>query len=620
MFYCIFLNILVNIMYINAGFTGNLDDILPPYIVSANNMIYKAIEYTPLGFQKGSVVASPNWDAYSNTEWIRDASTVMNIINGYYVEKGSIHENLLKDYALHTNILQQNTVTHSTCNNPNTDCALGEPKYYANTNVFTGPWGRPQNDGPALQAIQLIIFANKYMLLNDEKCSQGSIFKSSTGYVNTNLYQSTTPVPNIAINPIKRALEYVATYWQNYCFDPWEEVSGNNFYDLVVMRRAMVLGASFASNCGDSVGNKKYLVVAKTITDYISNNMWNSESKLIYPTINKQNGVYKPSNLDTQVILGSFHSLADESDDHYMGVFWDEMMSTIVQLEIAMNTAILYPINGINWNGVYLGTVIGRYPEDTYDGIESGSIGNPWFLTTNAVGEYYYRLYIQISKQGSFKVTNTNHAFYVYLTGDQDSLAVGNTYSTGLKAYDHTLMYILQKADAQLLRTMYQISNTYNTVEEFSFKTGISQGATDLTWSYASIITANNARSTIGVTKVLTNTLPPLGIYQTVIVNNVPTASNNSVFLCGDTINNWCTIPSLAVPLYWLRNNPAIPRYGLWRTIVTFPASTTNNYKVVICTTDKLGICINIHTSICSNQILYTNTLSGVVPVSITWC
>lgn len=331
-----------------AGFTGNLDDILPPYIVAANSMIYKAIHYTPLGFQSGSVVASPNWAAYYTTEWIRDASTVMNIINGYYIAAGSVHENLLKDYASHTNILQQNAIAQSTCDNPNTACALGEPKYYANSSVFTEPWGRPQNDGPALQAIQLIIFANKYMLLNNETCSSDFQFyrhnlNLQLGYINTNIYQATTPVSNTAINPIKRALEYVATYWQNYCFDPWEEVSGNNFFDLVVMRRAMVLGASFALTCGDYAGNKKYLDVGTEITNYISNNMWNNEFNYIYTTINKQRGVDKPSHLDTQIILGSLFSLADVSTDHYMGVFWDEMLSTVVKFESPK-----YSINDIN--------------------------------------------------------------------------------------------------------------------------------------------------------------------------------------------------------------------------------------------------------------------------------
>lgn len=33
---------------------------------------------------------------------------------------------------------------------------LGEPKFMIDGSAFTGPWGRPQRDGPALRAIALM--------------------------------------------------------------------------------------------------------------------------------------------------------------------------------------------------------------------------------------------------------------------------------------------------------------------------------------------------------------------------------------------------------------------------------------------------------------------------------
>lgn len=41
---------------------------------------------------------------------------------------------------------------------------LGEPKYYVNGQVYTGPWGRPQRDGPALRATTLMKFARIYSI------------------------------------------------------------------------------------------------------------------------------------------------------------------------------------------------------------------------------------------------------------------------------------------------------------------------------------------------------------------------------------------------------------------------------------------------------------------------
>lgn len=37
---------------------------------------------------------------------------------------------------------------------------LGEPKFNVDLSAFTGAWGRPQRDGPALRAIALIDFGN----------------------------------------------------------------------------------------------------------------------------------------------------------------------------------------------------------------------------------------------------------------------------------------------------------------------------------------------------------------------------------------------------------------------------------------------------------------------------
>lgn len=37
---------------------------------------------------------------------------------------------------------------------------LGEPKFYVNETAFTGSWGRPQRDGPALRATAMITYAN----------------------------------------------------------------------------------------------------------------------------------------------------------------------------------------------------------------------------------------------------------------------------------------------------------------------------------------------------------------------------------------------------------------------------------------------------------------------------
>lgn len=51
-----------------------------------------------------------------------------------------------------------------TVSNPSGDLSsgagLGEPKFNVDLTEFTGAWGRPQRDGPALRSIALIDFGN----------------------------------------------------------------------------------------------------------------------------------------------------------------------------------------------------------------------------------------------------------------------------------------------------------------------------------------------------------------------------------------------------------------------------------------------------------------------------
>lgn len=71
-----------------------------------------------------------------------------------------------------------------------TGAGLGEPKFNADGTEFTGSWGRPQRDGPALRATALIAYSN-WLVAN--------------GYTST---ASTVVWP-----VIQNDLNYVAQYW-----------------------------------------------------------------------------------------------------------------------------------------------------------------------------------------------------------------------------------------------------------------------------------------------------------------------------------------------------------------------------------------------------------------------
>lgn len=75
---------------------------------------------------------------------------------------------------------------------------LGEPKFNADETAFTGSWGRPQRDGPALRATAMIAFG-RWLIDN--------------GYTNT--------ATSIVWPIVRNDLYYVAQYWNQTGYDLW---------------------------------------------------------------------------------------------------------------------------------------------------------------------------------------------------------------------------------------------------------------------------------------------------------------------------------------------------------------------------------------------------------------
>ena len=150
----------------------------------------------------------------------------------------------------------------------------GEPKFNVDGSAFNGPWGRPQNDGPALRAIALIHLATILI-------QEGEI-----PYVRSVLYDSALPTSSV----IKTDLEYVASQWNQPSFDPWEEVEGDHFFTRMVQRRALIEGAGLASILGDSRAAQLYTAQAQAIGQAMGGFLDSSHS-LILETINRVAGL-----------------------------------------------------------------------------------------------------------------------------------------------------------------------------------------------------------------------------------------------------------------------------------------------------------------------------------------
>lgn len=161
------------------------------------------INYAP---KKGMIVASPsNFPPYK-FHWVRDASLVMRVpIDLYRKTRDNTYLLMLFNYV--------ENVVH--IQNLETMTGIGEPKINIDGTPFNGNWGRPQNDGPALRAIN---FINLYEL-----------FKDSYPYF----------CQNMIIPCLVKDIQYVIDNLYSVCFDLWEEIQGWHFYTRIVQYKLL---------------------------------------------------------------------------------------------------------------------------------------------------------------------------------------------------------------------------------------------------------------------------------------------------------------------------------------------------------------------------------------------
>ncbi|MHC4774400.1 MAG: glycoside hydrolase family 15 protein [Planctomycetota bacterium] len=420
---------------------------------------------SPPGTRRGAVIASPSRDKPPYYYcWVRDGALVMDAVLSLYAratdpQEKSLYRTKLEEYV------EFSRFTQTTPGKP-TD--LGEPKFHVDGTAFTAPWGRPQNDGPALRAITLIRFAHHLLDAGDE------------AYVLENLYSAVLPPQSV----IKADLEYVSHHWRDPCFDYWEEERATHFATRMAQRRALLDGAELAQRLNDPKAAPWYRQQAAFIGAELELH-WDVDARYLRQSIIHVGGYdYKTSGLDVAVILGALHA---NVPGRSFSVSDDFMLATAVRLKQAF--AGLYPINDPRRGTP--GLAIGRYPEDCYNGYTTTAQGNPWFLATNAFAEYCYRVAKALEARGEIRLTEPNLPFFEALLPDLDAagLSVGARLRQGDAVFGAVLTKLSHEGDDFIRRTLTHAGDD-SLSEQFDRNDGLMTAAPDLTWSYASLISA----------------------------------------------------------------------------------------------------------------------------------
>jgi len=372
----------------------------------------------------GAVVASPSQtDPDYYYDWVRDTSLTMKAVVQLAYDSStpaSTRSDLLAridrwiNWELNLQVVPKLT-------------DLGEPKFYVTGSADNEPWGRPQNDGPALRALTAMLVANQWI-------NQGRLAD-----VQARLYKNELPATTL----IKRDLEYVAHHWGDLSFDLWEEEKAMHFYTLTVQKVALAKGAALATRLGDNDAASFYASQSSAIDQYLGQFFDTASGTLRYAIDNVNKLPQKTTNLDISLILAAIHTF-----DGQFYVKLDQLNPTVKALVSQFQNS--FQINQLksDSSGTALGVALGRYPGDTYSGSESASGGNPWFLSTLALAEFY----CDVNK-------TQNH----------------------------------DQAVAQFNRVLRDMNENGDLSEQFNRENGFEQSAVNLTWSYTSYITAYRA-------------------------------------------------------------------------------------------------------------------------------
>ncbi|KAI0131275.1 carbohydrate-binding module family 20 protein [Daldinia grandis] len=549
------------------------------------------------GASVGVVVASPSKsDPDYFFTWTRDAALVFKaIIERFTNSYDATLQTQIQNYIISQAKLQ-------TVSNPSGSLSdgkgLGEAKYHVDLSAFTDGWGRPQRDGPALRAIALISYS-KWLIAN--------------GYTST--------VTNNVWPIIRNDLTYVAQYWNQTGFDLWEEVNGSSFFTVAAQHRSLVEGSALAKTLGTS--HDSYDAIAPHVLCFLQT-FWSSSSGYALANINVNNG---RSAKDGNVILASIHNFdaALGCDAATFQPCSDKALSS--HKVVVDSFRDIYSLN----SGIPSGSAVavGRYPEDVYYN------GNPWYLLTLAAAEQLYDALYVWQTTGSITVTSTSLPFFQDLVSGVSA----GTYKTGTDTYTAIYNAVFLYADGFFNVVSQYAQSNGALAEQYDRDSGTPLSARDLTWSYASFLTAaarragvippswagagSSATSVPGVCKATsqggsysTASVSSFPANQTPITSTTPTATFTRPTVTPTTTAGSCTIATaVAVTFNELKstnygqtvkvvgNVAALGNWDtskavtlsasqytssnpLWKATITLPAGQSIQYKYIVVNSD----------------------------------
>jgi glucoamylase len=300
-----------------------------------------------------------------------------------------------------------------------------------------------QTDGPALQTLALL-----------------------------RLYaQLGAPAQATADAVIAANLNFLQSAYQGQTWNLWEEEYGASFFARSVQLQCFQ--AIAANTTGIPVPG--WLPAAMPWLQNALASHWNGQyyqSMLPVPT--DYRAPYDP-NID--IVMAAIYGAVPLTDT--------KLLATAAQLRSQWadpGSAYFYPINGADQQRG-IGPLLGRYPGDVYDGDTDALAGDhPWAVSTANFAELYYRLATQVTTTGTVPLDSLSANFFSQVGVDASTTPAAAA-------------AVLQGAGDQMLQAVIFHSDNLELSEQFDATTGYEKSVSNLSWSYASFLSAVRARS-----------------------------------------------------------------------------------------------------------------------------
>jgi len=288
--------------------------------------------------------------------------------------------------------------------------------------------------------------------------------------------QLDAPTQAVASAVIAANLGFLQNAYQGETFNLWEEEFGASFFARSVQLKCFE--AISANTLGIEVPSW-----LNTAIPWLQNALashWNSQDQYyrsLLPVPGDSRAPYDP-NID--IVAAAIYGAVPVTDTR--------LLATAAQLRSQWADPAspnYYPINGADQQrGV--GPMLGRYPGDTYDGdtADPATRDHPWAISTAVFAELYYQLAQQVSSSGKVPLDSLSATFF-----SQIGVTASTTSAAAAAA--------LQSAGDQMLQALVFHSDHFELSEQFDATSGYEKSVSDLSWSYASFLSAVRAKNAI---------------------------------------------------------------------------------------------------------------------------